>query len=161
MNDELTGGCACGAIRYRCSDAPIVQLICHCRDCQRASGSATSAVLLVASDRLTFEGAAQNFHTVTTASGNRLSRGFCPTCGSPVSGRWDAGNPVYSMLQAIHVGSLDDPSRFSPTVEDWTSRAQPWHTFHPDTQKFAEKPTPDAVRDRIQAYFAARQAAKA
>lgn len=54
---ELTGGCACGAIRYKCSEKPIVELICHCRDCQRASGGAISAVMLVASDRLTHEGA--------------------------------------------------------------------------------------------------------
>ena len=157
MTKELTGGCACGAIRYKCSEKPIFELICHCRDCQRASGSATAAVMLVASDRVTFEGE-QKFHAVTTASGNRLSRGFCPTCGSPVSARWE-GNPMYSMLQALTAGSLDDPSTFSPTVEDWVSRAHPWHTFHPDTLKFEEKPTPEAFRDHVQAYFAARQAA--
>ena len=156
MATEITGGCACGAIRYKCSEKPIAELICHCRDCQRASGSATSAVLLVASDRLTFKGAQQTFHTVTTASGNRLSRGFCPTCGSPVSARWE-GNPMCSKLQAIHAGSLDDPSTFSPTFEDWVSRAYSWHAFLPDTLKFEEKPTPDAFRDRVEAYFAARQ----
>ena len=156
MKGELTGGCACGAVRYKCSDKPIVELICHCRDCQHASGSTSSAVLLVAGDRVTFEGAEQQFHTVTTAAGNRLSRGFCPTCGSPVSGRWEGNAPVYSMLRALHAGSLDDPSTFSPTVEDWISRAYPWHTFHPDTLKFEEKPTPESVRDRIRAYFAAR-----
>jgi hypothetical protein len=157
MKKKLTGGCACGAIRYKCSDEPIVELICHCRDCQRTSGSASDAALLFASDRVVFEGAEQTFHTVTTASGNRLSRGFCPTCGSPISGRWE-GDSMYSKVRAIHAGSLDDPSLFSPTVEDWISRAQPWHTFHPDTLKFEEKPTPDAVRDRVLAYFAARQA---
>ncbi|WP_428672188.1 GFA family protein [Reyranella sp.] len=156
MNKEATGGCACGAIRYRCRDRPIVELICHCRDCQRASGGASAAVLLIASDRVIFEGADQAFHAVTTASGNRLSRGFCPACGSPVSARWE-GDSIYSKLQALYAGSLDDPSTFSPTVEDWVSRAYPWHTFHPDTLKFGERPTPQAVRDRIVAYFAARQ----
>jgi len=156
MATEITGGCACGAIRYKCSEKPIAELICHCRDCQRASGSATSAVLLVASDRLTFKGAQQTFHTVTTASGNRLSRGFCPTCGSPV-GQNPRDSLLCSKLQAIHAGSLDDPSTFSPTFEDWVSRAYSWHAFLPDTLKFEEKPTPDAFRDRVEAYFAARQ----
>ena len=64
---------------------------------------------------------------------------------------------MYSKLRAIHAGSLDDPSTFSPSVEDWMSRGHPWHTFHPDTLKFEEKPTPQAVRDRVLAYFAARQ----
>jgi hypothetical protein len=64
MKEEFTGGCACGAIRYNCSEKPVAQLICHCRDCQRASGSATAASVLVASDRITFEGAEQQYHTV-------------------------------------------------------------------------------------------------
>jgi hypothetical protein len=152
---ELTGGCACGAIRYKCSERPVVELICHCRDCQRASGGAISAVMLVASDRVTYEGGELKYHTVTTASGNRLSRGFCPTCGSPVSARWE-GNPTYARLQAIHAGSLDDPSGFSPSFEDWVSRSYSWHPFHPGTRKFDEKPTPDAFRNVVDAYFAAR-----
>ena len=156
MREEITGGCACGAVRYKCSEKPIIQLICHCRDCQRASGSATAAVLLVASDRVTFEGAEQTFHTLKTAAGNLLSRGFCSTCGAPVSARWE-GDSMYAKLRAIHAGSLDDPSIFSPTIEDWVSRAHRWHSFHPDTQKFEEKTTPEAVRDPVLAYFAARQ----
>jgi hypothetical protein len=159
MTKQLTGGCACGAVRYTCTDKAIVQLICHCRDCQRASGNASAAVLLMANDRVLFDGAEQTYHAVTTASGNRLFRGFCPTCGSPVSGRWE-GDTMYSKVRAIHAGSLDDPSVFSPTVEDWMSRGYPWHTFHPDTLKFEERPTPQAVRDRMLAYFAAREASR-
>jgi hypothetical protein len=155
MTMELRGGCACGAIRYTCSERPIVELICHCRDCQRASGAAFCASMLFASDRVTYEGAELKYHTVTTASGNRLSRGFCPTCGSPVSGRWE-GNPMYARLQAISAGSLDDPSSFSPSFEDWVSRSYSWHPVHPDTRKFDLKPTPDAFRDIVMAYFAAR-----
>ncbi len=68
---------------------------------------------------------------------------------------------MYSKLQAISASSLDDPSTFSPTFEDWVSRAYSWHAFLPDTPKFAEKPTPDAFRDRVEAYFAARQSIRA
>ena len=114
--------------------------------------------MLFASDRITFESAEQKYHAVTTASGNRLSRGFCPNCGSPVSARWE-GNPMYTRLRAIHAGSLDDPSKFSPTFEDWVSRSYSWHAFLPETQKFDEKPTPEAFRDRVEAYFDARRIA--
>ena len=52
MATQLSGRCACGDIQYECTELPIVQLICHCRDCQRASGSASAAIMLVAADRL-------------------------------------------------------------------------------------------------------------
>ena len=47
MPTPFSGGCACGAIRYECSAEPLLPLNCHCRDCQRASGSAYAAVLAV------------------------------------------------------------------------------------------------------------------
>ena len=48
----FTGGCACGAIRYECSAEPVLSFNCYCRDCQRATGSAHAAVLLVPKDAL-------------------------------------------------------------------------------------------------------------
>src|ERR1019366_6824023 len=80
----LTGGCACGKLRYECDEKPIVQLICHCRDCQRASGSAFAAVLFVPSDRLTFKRAEPKYHSVKAESGRTMQRGFCGECGSPL-----------------------------------------------------------------------------
>src|ERR1700687_5625558 len=51
MTVLLTGGCACENIRYECTEEPIVQLICHCRDCQRASGSAVAPLMFFAADK--------------------------------------------------------------------------------------------------------------
>ena len=50
MPTPFFGGCACGAIRYTCAAAPLFALNCHCRDCQRASGSAFCPVLYVPRD---------------------------------------------------------------------------------------------------------------
>jgi hypothetical protein len=50
----LSGGCACQSVRYECTEEPIVQLICHCRDCQRAGGSAFAAMMIVAADKFKF-----------------------------------------------------------------------------------------------------------
>jgi hypothetical protein len=83
----MSGGCACGKVRYECREKPMVQLICHCRDCQQASGSAYAAVLFVPSDRLQFTRTEPKYHEVEAATGRRIQRGFCGDCGSPVVNR--------------------------------------------------------------------------
>ena len=153
MKETLLGGCACRKVRYECSEKPIVQLICHCRDCQRASGSAFAAVMFVPTDRLTFTGAQMRYYDVKGASGRTLRRQFCGECGSPVCVRW----PDQPRVQLLHVASLDDPSSFMPTSELWVSRADAWHPFLPSTVKFEEGPSEEVVRKPLAAYFAARQ----
>jgi hypothetical protein len=153
MVEGFSGGCACGRVRYECCEPPIVQLICHCRDCQRASGSAYAAVAIVASDRLKFSGAEPKYHAVKGRSGRTMRRGFCSECGSPVSIR----RPETPLVEFIQAASLDVPSAFAPSCEVWVSSADPWHHLHPDTQKFETDPSPEAVRVPIQAYFAARK----
>jgi len=148
----FAGGCACGRIRYECSEQPIVQLICHCRDCQRASGSAFAALLAVPSDRLKFSGSELKYHSLKADSGRTMRRGFCSECGSPVSIR----RPETPLIEFLQAASLDDPSKFDPTCEVWVSSADPWHTIHSATQKFDQNPAAEAVRGPIEAYFAAR-----
>ena len=147
----FSGGCACGRIRYECSEGPIVQVICHCRDCQRASGSASAAILVVASDRLKFSGSEPKYHEVKAESGRTMRRGFCSECGSPLSIR----RPETLRIEFLQAASLDDPSMFVPKFEVWVSSAHPWHQLHPDTQKFDRGPSAE-VRAPIEAYFAAR-----
>ena len=153
MMENLTGGCACGRVRYECSERPLAQLICHCRDCQRASGSEFGAVLIVPSDRLTFTGSEPKYYEVKAESGRTMRRGFCSECGSPVSAR----RPETPLVEFLHAASLDDPSRFAPSCEVWVSRAYPWHHLHPATLKFDQGPSEEAVRMPIAAYFAGRK----
>jgi len=152
MDDALSGGCACGRIRYTCSEKPLVHLICHCRDCQRASGSASAAVLIIPSDRVSFSGSEPKYYEVKAESGRTMRRGFCSECGSPVSIR----RPETPHIEFLHASSLDDPSQFSPTCEVWVSRAFPWHDFHAGATKFNEGPSSEAVRAPVMAYFASR-----
>ena len=154
MTTALTGGCACGKVRYECSEKPLVQLLCHCRDCQRASGSAFGAALIVPTDRLTLSGAEPRYYEVKANSGRTMRRGFCQECGSPIL----VTRPETPMVVFLHASSLDDPSQFSPASEVWTSRAYRWHHLHPATVKYEEGPSPEAVRAPIGAYFAGRKA---
>ena len=148
----ISGGCACECIRYECTEEPIVQLICHCRACQRASGSAFAAVIMVAADKFRFLKSEPSFHEVIGGTtGRKFRRGFCSKCGSPVTLHW----PEVSNVQMIQVGSLDDPSCFRPQTELWLSSAYPWHSLNTDTMKFDGRPI-TGVRDRLETYFSAR-----
>jgi hypothetical protein len=106
-------------------------LNCHCRDCQRASGSAYAAILIVPADGLRLNGELR-YHAVASERNTRIERGFCATCGSPVAGRLGARSDVV-FLQAA---SLDDPSMFSPEMNIWTRSAPPWHHLDPKLPSF-------------------------
>ena len=82
---SITGGCACGAVRYECSADPIMAANCYCRDClpQRSTGTAMASVMIVPKAALKVTGALKHYE-VTGDSGNKVSRGFCPDCGSPI-----------------------------------------------------------------------------
>jgi hypothetical protein len=135
MNEAWAGGCACGAIRYASAADPAFSWNCHCRDCQRASGSAFCAVLYVPRAALTVRGQATYFE-VRAESGRRVSRGFCPTCGSPLFIQAD----LVPDLQGLWAASLDAPARFKPQADVWVSRGQPWDCMASHLQKIAAAP---------------------
>jgi hypothetical protein len=150
--NKLTGGCACGAVRYELSGEPIFQLVCHCNDCQKASGSAFAEVILVAADRLTIVGAEPKFFAVKADSGRTMNRGFCGNCGSPVMMR-RTETPQIAFLQA---GSLDDPHVFKPAVEVFTCNAHSAISPISGAARFEKGPPAEVVRPVLEAYFATR-----
>jgi hypothetical protein len=136
MPTLLTGGCACGAIRYQCSGEPLLALNCHCRDCQRASGTAFVAILRMPAAGFAVTKGEPKFYTVTGNSGNTVSRGFCPACGSPLFSRL-SGTPDFV---GIRVGSLDDPSHYRAVMDIFVASAQPWDHMNPELPKFSGYP---------------------
>ncbi len=136
MPTALTGGCACGAIRYVCTADPLLALNCHCRDCQRASGTAFAAILRVPAAAFTVTKGEPKFFTVTGDSGNTVSRGFCAACGSPLFSRLSG----LSTVVGIRVGSLDDPSHYQPQLDMFVASAQPWECRDPALPQFPGYP---------------------
>lgn len=135
----ITGGCLCGAVRYSVATAPIAVRQCWCRDCQYwASGSATvNAVFEL--DSVTMTGALATFVSQAD-SGNTMRRGFCPSCGTPVTSGSDA-RPQYVILR---VGTMDHPSLVAPAMTIWTDSAPEWAHHDPAlpaTPKGAPPPT--------------------
>ncbi|MBI3246795.1 MAG: GFA family protein [Deltaproteobacteria bacterium] len=135
MHVPFSGGCICGAIRYECTVVPAFSWNCHCRDCQRASGSAFCPVLYVPKAALTITGESK-YYSVKAESGNEVSRGFCPQCGAPVFIQAE----LVPDLQGLWAASLDDPSQFQPQVQVWTGSAQPWDALHPTLPQIAKAP---------------------
>ena len=129
---SFTGGCACGAVRYTCSGAPKLSLNCHCRDCQRLSGSAYLAAIIVDRTTFHFTQGIPKYYAVTAANGMTKRQGFCAGCGAPVVVMLD-GRPH---IIAITVGSLDDPGKYRPLADMWVASAQPWDCMDPAVLKY-------------------------
>jgi hypothetical protein len=108
---------------------------CHCRDCQKTTGSAYGTDIGLPAAALKITGAVKYYDT-KAASGNTLSRGFCPECGSNLFAKTSAV-PDMAMITA---GSLDDASLYAPTLDIFTSSAQHWDHMNPALAKFPKMP---------------------
>jgi len=106
MNTVYTGGCQCGAVRYR-ADGPVRHAsICNCRMCQKALGNLTAPFA-------SFHAAVEWTRGRPTLfrSSMRVQRGFCNQCGTPLTYQWG------DMPVSITIGSFDHPNDIMPTVE--------------------------------------------
>ena len=139
MDLSLNGGCACGSIRYECKAEPILTYKCHCRDCQRATGSGFLPLLWVTSDKLHLTANEPRYYAVEADSGRKLKRGFCQECGSTV-----LAQPSFHGI--IVPSSLDDPSVFEPSLELWISSAQHWDTLDANLRQFDQQFTPEELQ---------------
>ena len=135
MSEAYKGGCACGAVRYEISGAPVFQNHGQRRDCQRKSGTGHGSYLTFAREGVKLSGATSHWDIVAD-SGQVKTRAFCPTCGSPVYVAFKA-NPGFL---AVHAASLDDPARFKPHAITFTSGGPGWDPLDPTLQAFAKMP---------------------
>jgi hypothetical protein len=129
----ISGGCLCRQVRYEVAAEPLIAVSCHCRDCQYVSGGEPAVVLSFPSANLTVRGEARVYWSAAD-TGTRVFRSFCANCGTPLF----AGNEQHREFVAIKIGSLDEPSKFSPDCYIWTSSAQPWHHIDPKAPSFAK-----------------------
>ena len=138
MSDDtlITGGCACGAIRYEYAGEPAAQINCHCRDCQRASGAGFAACMLVWEESFRYLSGKPKYHTVTSERGETMHRGFCGDCGSPM-GILEPHRPKIVFLSAA---SLDDPGKYKPSMNIYTDSAHAWDILDPELERHPRMP---------------------
>ena len=122
MADTFAGGCACGAVRYRMESAPMFVHCCHCRDCQRQTGSAFVLNALIETARVAVLSGELAAHLMPTESGRPHTIFRCTTCGTAVWSEYGGAKP----LRFVRVGTLDDPTALQPDVHIYTRAKLPW-----------------------------------
>jgi hypothetical protein len=132
MDAPLNGRCSCGAVSYRLVSPPMFVHCCHCRDCQRQTGSAFVLNALIETDRVEILSGAPEPVAMTTESGRPHDIYRCPECKIAV---WsDYGRR--GVLRFVRVGTLDDPSAVSPDVHIYTRSKLPWVRLPEDVPAF-------------------------
>ncbi len=127
---NILGGCACGSYRYEINTPILSAFHCHCRHCQRASGTGHSSLFVVPSIASKSTGNLKYFDQVSD-TGNTVSRGFCPYCGSPATCK-TSGNTQVIMF---HAATLDEAEGFNPTKSVFTQHQCSWDFIHPELDK--------------------------
>ena len=122
MAQERTGGCQCGAVRYRIVGSPLTFYLCHCRECQKQAAGAFGMSLWVARSDFELTSGWTKFWERSADSGGSVVCAFCPNCGSRLYHASDHESDTIS----LKAGSLDDLTGLSPIGHIWTKSAQPW-----------------------------------
>jgi len=115
---------------------PAFSGICHCRNCQRYTGSAFETVVAFPSENIKVQGELKTYQD-TGDSGQPVFRRFCPNCGSGVI----ADVNVLPGMTLVLAGTFDDPVAFTPTMEVFCSSAQPWMSTGGERARFPKMPT--------------------
>ena len=117
------GGCTCKAVRYKMLSKPMFVHCCHCRWCQRETGSAFVMNALIEADRLTVTAGTPQLVDTPSASGKGQRIARCPHCHVGLWSHYAGGGTAVAF---VRVGTLDDPDRLPPDIHIFTSTKQPW-----------------------------------
>ena len=134
---QLSGGCDCGEVRFACTANPINAYKCHCRTCQRLSGSGFMAVIWVLRNKWALTQGEPTVYVTEADSGRSLHRNFCKTCGSNLFVHHSAMPDTVMIVPS----ALDDPSVFKPRAVLWTSSAYAWDHIDQSIPNFAAQPS--------------------
>lgn len=121
--EAFEGGCDCQFIRYRLTRAPLFVHCCHCRWCQRETGSAFVLNALIETACVELLNEQPEMVMTPSASGRGQNIARCPHCRVALWSHYGGAGPLFAF---IRVGTLDDPDRFPPDIHIFTTSKQPW-----------------------------------
>lgn len=127
MSDDssfaLAGGCTCRAVRYCMTSSPLFVHCCHCRWCQRETGSAFAHNAMIEADRVLLQSGVPELVDTPSNSGKGQEIYRCPTCRIAL---WSHYYGAGDVVRFVRVGTLDEPDRLPPDIHIFTSSKQPW-----------------------------------
>ena len=129
------GGCTCRYVRYRMASGPMFVHCCHCRWCQRETGTAFALNALIEADRVRLlDGEVEVVDTPSkSGKGQLISR--CPKCRIAL---WSNYGGAGDLIRFVRVGTLDEPDRLPPDIHIFTASKQPWIALPPGAAAVAE-----------------------
>jgi hypothetical protein len=120
----ITGGCNCGAVRYEVTEPLASALYCHCRRCQRRTGTAASANARAAPG--SFRVTAGKDRLRRWAPDDGAAKWFCGDCGSAIFSLSD-GDAI-----GIRMGTFDGDPGIAPSARQFVAYAAPWEPIPDD-----------------------------
>lgn len=133
----LEGGCLCGGVRFRVTGKLGPAGYCHCKQCQRASGSAFAANAPARTKYFELVAGEDLLREFESSAGKY--RAFCGRCGSPIYSRRE----TEPELRTLRLGTLDgDPER-RPVAHLWVRSKAPWHEIADALSQFDEAYVPE------------------
>ena len=126
---KIAGSCLCGQVKYQSEADALLTVLCHCKNCQKQSGTTYSTNIAMPRGSLNIEGE-MAVYVDTGDSGLKVNRYFCGNCGSSIMSEPEA----IETLSIVKVGTLDDTSWVRPSMEIYCDSAQDWTKVIPELQ---------------------------
>lgn len=137
MTKRIEGGCTCGEVRYEVLSTPLVVHCCHCRWCQRQTGTAFALNALIEAEHVRVTKGDVEILPVSSPSGRGQTIARCQSCRIAVWSNYHMGG-LRDFIRFIRVGTLDNPDLMPPDVHIFTSTKQPWFRLPDDDKAYAE-----------------------
>ena len=133
---DFSGRCYCGDIQYEASGDPAIKVQCHCRECQYISGGSVNVTIGMPEAGFKYtKGTPKQFTRSDLDS--PVTREFCSNCGTQVLSK----APALPGVMLIKVGTMDDPSMFTPDIAIFTVDKQGFHHVHDAMPAFERMPS--------------------
>jgi hypothetical protein len=129
------GGCTCRTVRYRMISTPLFVNCCHCRWCQRETGSAFVINAMIEADRVVLLTGTPEVVLTPSESGKGQKIARCTTCKVAL---WSNYSGAGDAIRFVRVGTLDDPDLLPPDAHIYTASKQPWVVLPEGAPAFPE-----------------------